>query len=86
MYVWMYGYVCVVEILQHPWLKLEDENVSASTDTMGTLPSPQKTSHKHSSTNLTNALRKLSDHVIDRKMEKMATGFTRLVFSMQQGM
>lgn len=71
------------EILAHPWICMVSADNKAST-----LGTPQREAvarrESASTTNLNSALRALSGHVNDRKLEKMATNFTRLVSLLQQ--
>mmetsp|Transcript_25523 Transcript_25523/g.37678 ORF Transcript_25523/g.37678 Transcript_25523/m.37678 type:complete len:829 (+) Transcript_25523:68-2554(+) len=80
------------EILQHPWIRMVDDSSTsvASQDTVSdTMISFPHTSavrrQSASSTHLNSALRKLSGHVQERKIEKLASNFSRLVSSMQMG-
>ena len=83
---------CGIEILQHPWIRMVDDSSTsvASQDTVSdTMISFPHTSavrrQSASSTHLNSALRKLSGHVQERKIEKLASNFSRLVSSMQMG-
>ena len=83
--------ITTVEALKHPWLRQEEPSelpstTSTTTTTTGssTVPTtvPRKIT-KGSGYSLNHALRQLSGHVGQRKTEKLATGFTKLMSSMQ---
>jgi serine/threonine protein kinase len=77
------------DILAHPWIKIgiEEEEArkaaAASQSDKNSVGSGR--GDKRSAANLQAAMRALSGHVNDRKMEKMMTNFGRLVSSLQQG-
>jgi serine/threonine protein kinase len=83
------------EILAHPWLQIEiDEVEDIVNDELPTISNPKGIDvakrtftgpKKQSSVNLSNALRRLSGHVNERKASKLAMTFTRLVSSIQSG-
>lgn len=86
------------EILAHPWLQEETDEVgelasipgstSSGKDSLAPLPTGKFTkgvSTKRSGVNLAGTLRHLSGHVKQRRSEKLATNVTRLVSMMQNG-
>lgn len=77
------------DILSHPWIMMASDE-EAKKSQSGKVPPSESDGHKkgaerRGSTNLHSAMRALSGHVNDRKMEKMMTNFGRLVSSLQQG-
>lgn len=70
------------EILAHPWLKIADPTPGTAAKAAAGGSSGMV---KQGSLHLDSALRALSGHVKDRKIEKLAMSFTRLVSSLQQG-
>ena len=84
--------ITTTEILQHPWLKIEEEEeedtVAGLLESASALPKIMSKSRSATggggkrSVNLNNALRLLSGHVSDLKTEKFAISFTRLVSSL----
>lgn len=77
------------EILAHPWIKMvvdEEESRKANMANQSERSSMGSgRADKRGATNLQAAMRALSGHVNDRKMEKMMTNFGRLVSSLQHG-
>jgi serine/threonine protein kinase len=76
--------ITTTEILQHPWLNPKTssthDNAMADLTLAQTISQPRTTS-----INLTNTLRQLTAHVNDRKTEKLAMTFTRLVSALGNG-
>lgn len=91
--------ITTTEILNHPWIKsleeMEDEVVVVETPevkgdstpsrTMTKTISKRMTGRKGTGANLASALRLLSGHVQQRRSEKIAASFTKLVSSLQHG-
>jgi hypothetical protein len=79
-----------VEILAHPWICMVSEDALSSSSTgtkkSGLTENSGMAARRASAgtTNLQGALRALSGHVNDRKLEKMASNFTRLVSLLQK--
>ena len=78
------------DILSHPWIKMvmEEEEEKKSQAAISSDRSSQSSGgrgDRRGTNNLQSAMRALSGHVNDRKMEKMMTNFGRLVSSLQQG-
>mmetsp|Transcript_14996 Transcript_14996/g.24825 ORF Transcript_14996/g.24825 Transcript_14996/m.24825 type:complete len:1019 (-) Transcript_14996:236-3292(-) len=74
--------ITAAEVLEHPWIKMvsapEDSAVEEDTGA-------QRARRLTSSTPLSGALKNLTGHVKDRRMEKMATNLTKLMTSLQVG-
>ncbi len=79
--------ITTTEILQHPWLNPKTSSAQTAVDNaMTDLTLAQTISQpRTTSINLTNTLRQLTAHVNDRKTEKLAMTFTRLVSALGNG-
>jgi serine/threonine protein kinase len=79
------------EILQHPWIKMvvTDTNgtplLSTTSAGVSSMEASSLQARKLTATPLNNALKNLTGHVKNRRMEKMATNLTKLMSSLQVG-
>jgi serine/threonine protein kinase len=79
--------ISTTEILSHPWLRDESSSMSSNTSINTSSQNQQPTkllSKKGTNANLSHALKHLTGHVTQRRTEKLASGFTKLVSNMQE--
>ena len=69
------------QVLEHPWVKM----VTATTADEGAEEGPARARRLTSSTPLSGAIRNLTGHVKDRRVEKMATNLSKLMTSLRIG-
>ena len=77
--------ITAVEVLKHPWIQMVSAPGEEDHGGSGSEASAVRARRLTSSTPLSGALRNLTGHVKDRRMEKMATNLTKLMTSLQVG-